>query len=154
MKKRSLLVLAAAAMGVVFLFAFVYAAQQAPDNITMNSKVYAKHKKALVTLTHKKHSVDYKVACTDCHHIYKDGKNVWKEGDAVQKCDAKACHDKAKAPKTKEGEKKLSRMEKLKQGYHYSAIHENCVGCHKKLKKAAKPTGPTACKDCHPKKKK
>ena len=38
--------------------------------------------------------------------------------------------------------------------YHYSAIHANCQGCHKDLKKAKKPTGPTACKDCHPKKKK
>ena len=151
MKKRLLIVLVAAALGVVFLFAFVYAAQQAPDTITMESKVYKKHKKALVTLSHKKHNVDYAIPCADCHHVYKEGKNVWKEGAAVQACDAKECHDKAKAPKTKEGEPKLSREEKAKQGYHYSAIHENCVGCHKDLKKAKKPTGPTACKDCHPK---
>ncbi|NVM21274.1 MAG: cytochrome c3 family protein [Desulfobacterales bacterium] len=150
MKKRSLLMLVFAAMAVVFVFSVVYAAQQAPDNITMNSKVYKKHKKVLVNLTHKKHNVDYKIGCTDCHHVYKDGKNVWKEGDEVQKCDA--CHKEAKAPKAKEGEPKLSKKEKIK-GFHYSAIHANCVGCHKDLKAAAKPTGPTVCKDCHPKKK-
>ena len=47
MNKRSFLVLTALALGVVFLFAVAYAAQQAPDNITMNSKVYKKHKKVL-----------------------------------------------------------------------------------------------------------
>ena len=150
MKKGSLLVLAVAALSVVLLFTVVYATQKAHDNITMESKVFKKHKKALVTLTHKKHNVDYKIVCTDCHHVYKDGKNVWKEADAVQKCDSKKCHDKAKAPKAKEGEKKLSRKEKASQGYFYSAIHENCVGCHKDLKKKKKPTGPTACKKCHP----
>jgi len=149
MKKQSLLVLGALALGVVFIFSLVYAAQQAPDTITMESKVYAKHTKALVTLTHKKHTVDYKIPCADCHHVYKDGKNVWKECDPVQKCDAAGCHSEAKAPKAKEGEPKLSKKEKIKK-YHYSAIHENCVGCHKALKKEAKPTGPTVCKDCHP----
>ena len=152
--KRSLLVLTAVAMGVVFLFALAYATQQAPDNITMESKVYTKHKKALVNLSHKKHNVDYAIPCTDCHHVYKDGKNVWKEGDAVQKCDAEGCHCKAKAPKAKEGEKKLSRKEKASQGFHYSAIHENCVGCHKDVKKKDKTKAvPTKCAECHPKKK-
>jgi hypothetical protein len=148
MKKQSLLMLTVAAMAVAFVFSVVYATQQAPDEITMNSKVYKKHTKVLVTLTHKKHNVDYKIPCADCHHVYKDGKNVWKEGDAVQKCDE--CHKEAKAPKAKKGEPQIPKKEQIKQ-YHYSAMHENCVGCHKDLKKAAKPTGPTACKDCHPK---
>ena len=143
--KRSLLVLTALAMGVVFVFAVAYASQQAPDTITMDSKVFAKHTKSLVTFSHKKHHEDYKIACTDCHHHYEGGKNVWKEGDEVKKCDA--CHSEAKAPK---GDKS-PKAEKIKK-YYYSAIHENCVGCHKELKKAGKPTGPTSCKDCHPKK--
>ncbi|MCK4729400.1 MAG: cytochrome c3 family protein, partial [Desulfobacterales bacterium] len=120
MKKKTLLVLGVAALSVVFLFAVVYAAQQAPDNITMESKAYKKHKKALVNLSHKKHNVDYAIPCADCHHVYKDGKNEWKEGDEVQKCEA--CHTEAKAPKAKEGEPKLSKEEKIKK-YMYSAIH-------------------------------
>ena len=149
MKKRSLLVLPAAVMGLLFFFTLVYAAQQVPDTVEMNSKVYAKHKKSLVTLSHKKHNVDYKIGCADCHHVYKDGKNVWKEGDEVQKCEA--CHSEAKAPKAKEGEPKLSKEEKIKK-YHYSAIHKNCAGCHKDLKKADKEKViPTKCGECHPK---
>ena len=148
MKKRSLLVLTAAALGVVFIFALAYATQQVPDTITMESKLFPKHTKSLVTLNHKKHNVDYKIGCADCHHVYKDGKNVWKEGDAVQKCDA--CHTEAKAP-TGADAPKLSQAEKIK-AYYYSAIHENCVGCHKDLKKAD-PTKviPTKCAECHPK---
>jgi len=146
MKKQSLSVLVTMVLGLVFLFALAYAAQQAPETITMNSKVYPKHKKSLVTFTHKKHNVDYKIGCTECHHNYVGGKNVWKKGDEVKKCDA--CHSEAKKPKGV----KLSKKEKIKK-YHYSAIHENCKSCHRKLKKQGKPTGPTACKGCHPKKK-
>jgi hypothetical protein len=145
--KKSLIVLAVAAAAVAFLFAGVYATQEAPENIVMESKVFGKHKKGLVTFTHKKHSADYKIPCADCHHVYKDGKNVWKEGDEVQKC--AACHSEAKAPTGKDAPK-LSKAEKIEK-YYYSAIHENCMGCHKDLKKEGKPTGPTSCKDCHPK---
>jgi hypothetical protein len=146
MKKRSLLVLTAVALGMAFLVAGVYATQPVPETITMDSKVFSKHKKALVTFSHKKHHVDYKIACTECHHVYKDCKNVWKEGDDVQKCDT--CHTEANAPK---GEQ-LAKKEMIKK-YYYSAIHENCKSCHKALKKAGKPAGPTACQGCHPKKK-
>ena len=48
-------------------------------------------------LTHKKHAADYKVKCADCHHEYKDGKNVWKDTDPVKKCSV--CHD----PEEKKG---------------------------------------------------
>ena len=143
MKKRSILTLTIAALGVLFLFTALHASDPA-DEMTMNSAVFGEHTKSLVTFTHKKHNVDYKIACADCHHVYEGGKNVYKEGDAVQKCTA--CHKEAKAPK---GDK-TPKAEKIKQ-YYYDAIHENCAGCHKDLKKAGKPTGPTSCKDCHPK---
>jgi mono/diheme cytochrome c family protein len=81
--------------------------------------------------------------------VIKDGKNVWKEGDEVQKCDA--CHGEAKPPTGKDAPK-LSKAEKIKK-YHYSAIHENCAGCHKaNKKKGMERPGPTSCKECHPKK--
>ena len=149
MKKRSLFVLTAAALSVVFLFAFVYATTgTCPDTITMESKLFPTHKKSLVNFTHTKHRGYCEKGCVECHHVYdKDGKNTFKEGDPVQKCDA--CHKEAKAP-TGADAPKLSKAEKIKT-YYYSAIHENCVGCHKELKKAAKPTGPTTCSKCHPK---
>jgi hypothetical protein len=146
MKKRSLLVSTAVVMGMVFVMTLGYAVcSDAPETITMDSKVLGEHTKALVTFNHKKHNADYKVACTDCHHKYEGGKNVWKEGDPVEKCDA--CHKEAKPP----AGDKSSKAEKI-QKYYFTAIHENCVGCHKDMKKAGKPTGPTSCTDCHPKK--
>ena len=33
-------------------------------------------------------------------------------------------------------------------------MHNTCLTCHKNMKKAEKTTGPTSCKDCHPKKEK
>jgi hypothetical protein len=123
------------------------AKQEVPKNIKMESDIYKKHKKPIVVLTHEKHYDDYEIACKQCHHVYKDGKNTWKKGDEVQACDA--CHDKAKAPRGSDGPN-LTKKEKISL-YHYSAIHENCKGCHKDLKKAGKETGPTSCKRCHAK---
>ena len=108
------------------------------DEINIKSDAFKAYKKGPVKLTHKKHNVDYKIACADCHHVYKEGKNVYKEGDPVQKCSE--CHD---ALKSKGKVKKLM-----------LAYHKNCQGCHKQLEKAGKKTGPTKkCNDCHEKKK-
>ena len=146
MRERSLLMCTLVVMGVAMIFGGVNATQETADTLTMNSTVYEKHTKPLVTFTHKKHNVDYKIPCADCHHVYKDGANAWKEGDAVEKC--QACHSQAKPPKAGAGQTNLSKEEKIK-AYHYAAIHENCVGCHKELKKAGKQTGPVSCKECH-----
>jgi len=146
MKKRSLLVSTAVVMGMVFVLTLGYAVcSDAPETITMDSKVFGEHTKALVTFSHKKHNVDYKVPCMECHHKYEGGKNMWKDGDPVEKCDV--CHKEAKPP----AGDKSSKAEKI-QKYYFTAIHENCVGCHKDMKKAGKPTGPTTCTGCHPKK--
>lgn len=117
----------------LFVAVGVLIAADPPDDITIQN-TYKDDKKGPVKLTHKKHSVDYKVACTDCHHVYKDGKNVYKQGDAVQKCSA--CHD----PEKQEGN-----AMKLQ-----NAFHKNCKDCHKELGDAGKPTGPfKKCNDCH-----
>ena len=112
-------------------------AADCPDEISIHSKAFETHKKGPVNLSHKKHTVDYKIACAECHHVYKDGKNVFKEGDPVQACSD--CHDPVKS----EGN-----VKKLMLAYH-----KNCQGCHKDLEAAGKPTGPTRkCNDCHAKK--
>ena len=148
--KKGLLVLTALVFSVACVFSMVGAAD-APENIEMKSPVFKKHTKAIVTLSHKKHADPapdgYGIACKDCHHVYKDGKNVYKQGDKVQKCTE--CHKKAKAPKAKKGEPKMAKADKIKE-FYYSAIHENCVKCHKAEKKKGKKA-PSACKECHPK---
>ena len=118
-------------MGLVFATVGVLTAADVPDEIMIENKGYKKDKKGPVKLTHKKHAVDYKVACNDCHHVYKDGKNVWKEGEPVQKCSE--CHD----PKKKQGN-----TMKLQNAYH-----KNCKNCHKDSGKATAPH--KKCNDCH-----
>lgn len=124
------------------LMAYVYAAEQkVPDTFKIdNDKALfksGKRTKAAVEYTHKKHAETYKIACSECHHVFKDGKNVWKQGDKVQKCNE--CH-KAEA-KGKQLELQL-------------AFHKNCKDCHTKLKTEGKKTGPTTCAQCHPVEKK
>ena len=141
MKKRFLGVLAIILTGLLFLCVGVLTAADktdSPDEVTISNKGYKADKKGPVKLSHKKHSTDYKVACTDCHHEYKDGKNVWKEGDPVKKC--ADCHD----PLKKQGKTK-----KLQTAYH-----KNCKDCHKALIKAGKSDKAPfkKCNDCHQKK--
>ncbi len=135
------------AIAAVFLFSvalLAWAEQKAPDEITLKPALWPTLTKTPVKFSHLKHSQEYKVACTQCHHIYKDGKtNTWKEGDQVEKCEK--CHTEA----TVQGEIKLPPDQKklnLKL-----AFHNNCQPCHKKLK-AEKPDtkAPTTCAGCHP----
>jgi len=124
------------------MMAWVYAAdQKAADSFKIdNDKALfkdGKRTKPAVEYSHKKHEIDYKIACTECHHVYKDGKNTWKKTDKVQKCSE--CHKVADQGKT------LSLQ---------NSFHKNCKDCHTKLKTEGKKTGPTLCAQCHPVEKK
>ncbi|MBF0475071.1 MAG: cytochrome c3 family protein [Deltaproteobacteria bacterium] len=109
----------------MLMFSMAMAQQAQPDKTNINS---IQKTKPGVPFDHKKHTTDYKVKCDKCHHVYKDGKNVFKEGDPVQKCGA--CHtDKMEGKKLK-----------LQNAYH-----KNCKDCHKEANK-----GPfQKCEDCH-----
>ncbi len=111
-----------------------FAANKAPEgDITIHSDLFKSFKQGPVLFPHAKHKA---AKCTTCHHDYKDGKNVWKEGDEVKKCSA--CHK-------LEDNGKVVKLEK--------AYHERCQTCHKKFKNENKPTGPVTCAKCHQKKK-
>ena len=138
MRKRILFLGVVIISVAMFAGAGILIATDVPDELSIADKAFPKFKKGPVKLTHKKHVADYKLACTECHHVYKEGKNVLKKGDPIQKCSA--CHD----PKKSEGKVKKLML----------AFHKNCQGCHKELQKAGKDTGPTKkCNDCHAKKK-
>jgi hypothetical protein len=135
MKHATRVVLALVVGGTVLLaMTLAIAATKAPDkDITLESKdVFKERKKAPVVFSHPKHK---ELKCTQCHHEYKEGKNVWQQGQEVKKCGT--CHKLEK-------QDKVVKLEK--------AMHEQCQGCHKKLKKEKKKAGPTACTKCHPKK--
>jgi len=102
---------------------------QGPDVVVIDNKYTAK-KKEPVPLTHKKHAVDYKIGCKECHHEWDQ-----KPGTQPKKCSA--CHK----------EQAQGKIVGLMQAYH-----KNCMDCHKDLQKQGKPTGPTTkCNDCHKK---
>ncbi|MCG8686305.1 MAG: cytochrome c family protein [Desulfobacterales bacterium] len=152
MNKNLITLLLAAGIAVIFLATGLQAGTTVEDVITMESDVYKKRKKSpdakkpteLVKFTHKKHAEDYKLTCGQCHHD-KDGKPLadLKMGDDVQKCSE--CHNRAKAvkkDKTFQGKYKKKPVDIL---HHESALHENCIGCHKTMKVKAG----TKCGDCH-----
>jgi len=136
MRKNILVLLGVMVSIALFLGVGALIAADVPDEVSIYADTFETHKKGSVNLSHKKHAVDYKIACTECHHVFEGGKNVYKEGEPVQKCSE--CHD---AVKSEGNVKKLM-----------LAFHGNCQGCHKDLKKAGKSTGPTTkCNDCHAK---
>jgi hypothetical protein len=97
----------------------------------INNEGYESRKKAPVVFDHDAHAEDYGFACDECHHDYKMGKNVWEEGDEVQRC--KDCHD--------PGESKGNVM-KLQ-----IAFHQNCRDCHRESAPGEAPF--RACYGCH-----
>jgi hypothetical protein len=137
--KRKIVILTIAFILSLMLMAGVYATVvDVPETEKIENEGYKRDKKGPVILHHKKHSAEYKVACTECHHDYEDGKNVWKEGDPVKKC--AECHD----PLAKKGN-----ADKLQNAYH-----KNCKNCHKELAKTEpnKKLPYKKCTDCHQKK--
>jgi hypothetical protein len=136
MKKNILAAYITIIIGIIFMTVGIMSAADVttpPEKVTIDNKVYKDDKKGAVEFSHLKHTKDYKATCTDCHHEYKDGKNIWKAGDAVKKCSA--CHD----PENDQGNAK-----KLQTAYH-----NNCKDCHKKSGKDTAPS--TKCNDCHAK---
>jgi hypothetical protein len=144
-------------IAVVFMAGAIQAGTQVDDVIKMQNPAYSEHTKGIVEFTHKKHATDYGAACGDCHHDDKGQPLAdLKEGDDVQQCIA--CHSKpGEVPKELKKEwrdKKLKKEEtnKLAREYHAEAIHDNCIGCHKKWNKENKSkAAPTSCTKCHPK---
>jgi hypothetical protein len=133
----------------LFLVAGLYAGTKVEDEFKMNSPY--KHKKSLSNFTHKKHIEEYKITCGECHHDDKgEPLNDLKEGDDVQKCFE--CH---KKPGEIKGKKAKGLTKEQKREYHANAVHENCMGCHRKYnKKNNTKDAPVKCTECHPKKKK
>ena len=147
MKKRSLAVTVVVALALVMVAAAGIYAATAPAEITVAAPYELT--KSPVVFTHQKHITEHKLACGECHHDDK-GKPLanLKDGDPVKKCFD--CHNK---PGELKGKKAKGLSDKEKLAYHANALHENCIGCHKKYNKDNKTkAAPQKCTDCHPKK--
>ena len=107
--------------------------------ILLNNQGYKKKRKGPVAFTHKRHAYEYRLFCWDCHHVYKDGQNIWVPWGETKGCIQ--CHD----PKKKEPNKIM-----LQKAFHFQ-----CKGCHRELAKEKKKTGAyEKCGGCHLKKEK
>lgn len=150
MNKKLITRLLAAGFAVMFVATGLYAGTAVKETFKMKDPGYKKHKKGIVTFTHKKHAEDYGISCGECHHDDKGKPLDLKMGDDVQKCSE--CHTKFK--KDKKNKKDIM--------VHENAMHQNCVTCHKEFnkkknpkdKKGMKGPAPASCTKCHPKKKK
>lgn len=133
-KKRNwifFIVLAAFALSPIFALS----GSEMPEKILIYDESYTSHRKGPVPFSHQAHAEDYGLSCDECHHRYENGKNVWEEGDEVQKCSA--CHD----AKESKGEVKKLQI----------AFHRNCKDCHKESGSEDAPY--KTCYGCHEKQK-
>ena len=134
-RKKFATLAAASFAGLMFLTVGALIAAEIPDEIVIENPGYQKDRYGPVNFHHKKHSAEYKIECTECHHDYKDGKNVWKECDPVKKCNE--CH----------------KAEEKKGGLE-DAYHDNCRKCHRDSVKAGKMDKKmSSCTFCHKRKK-
>jgi hypothetical protein len=110
--------------------------QEVPDEIFIENNVYRPDRKGFVQFSHLEHAEGYVESCEACHHEYKDGQNIWHEGQPVKKC--VTCHD----PSKRQGNARKLNI----------AFHKNCKGCHRKLAREGGTEAPyRQCTDCHAK---
>ena len=97
-----------------------------------NPDVFAKKKRPAVTFPHEMHM--QMIDCLSCHHDYLNGKNMLDE-DMLEETDpairCASCH--AGNP-----------VVNLKD-----AFHQQCLGCHRQMRKSGQATAPELCGECH-----
>jgi len=145
MNKKLLIILMAIGVALIFVATGLQAGTKVADTFKMETKEYKSRKKGIVEFSHKKHNVEYKISCGDCHHDKDNKPLALKAGDNVQRC--VECH--TQLDKGKEDAKNIMVLE--------NAMHGNCTECHKKFNQdktgdARKGPAPSSCAKCHPKK--
>ncbi len=128
MKKSMIMSLAVVALVLAFVLPNLFAAEAPGDDYMIPKPEGIEVKQKSLPFSHSKHAYD----CVECHHM----------GEVTQPCTDSGCHDLFVAA-TPEDRKDIRFFEK--------AFHDQCIGCHRDLRKEEKPTGPVACTGCHPK---
>jgi hypothetical protein len=101
-----------------------------PDESWLNIQK-PEYEKPPVKFSHQRHPKP-RIACEKCHHDYEGGRNLWREGQPVEKC--QTCH--GLTPKADLLDAK-------------NAFHRQCKGCHLAKRKVRQPAGPIKCEGCH-----
>jgi hypothetical protein len=120
-------------------FALVAAAplsSEADDSgliILSQKQVFGSLTRTPVRFPHEKHQAIEGATCLDCHHDWKDGKNVLDLGDLMSGGSSALCASCHRSP-----------------GKLQASFHLLCIGCHDGAKVRGNPDAPRACGDCHP----
>ncbi len=114
---------------IIFVFILVSANSQ-EDMERVDNSVFKNPERPLALFRHDEHNESANIEdCSECHHIYEDGKKIEDESSEDQYCSD--CHElKASG----------SRPALMK------AFHMNCKGCHLEQRQ-----GPVTCGECHKK---
>jgi hypothetical protein len=123
MKKGIPLLMVPLFVGILLMPAF----SQEDMEVVDNAGFVKKHRPPVV-FRHDDHNEKAEVEdCSECHHVYENGKKLEEESSEDQSCSD--CHDEQSTGK-KLGLRK--------------AFHTNCKGCHLNRKQ-----GPVMCGQCH-----
>jgi hypothetical protein len=104
---------------------------QPPATCLLRIPATGSRPKPPVKFSHRRHEAR-RLACTQCHHDYQGRRNVWHQGQPVEKC--RGCH----------GLRPRAGRPDLK-----NAFHRQCKGCHLRLRQQGRPAGPVRCRECH-----
>ncbi len=134
MNRKCWIVLLAAIGSVFFLVQMGGRATAQEDSYELAHKdVFGKLQRPAVAFPHGLH-MDA-LECGDCHHEYDEAKGALVPVDDPDAGCAE-CH----------GARKEGSRPGLREAYHKS-----CIGCHRKMAKQGKDTGPRTCGECHKK---
>ena len=124
MKKSVVYVLA---FVIIFVLVFVSANSQ-EDMERVDNSVFKDSERPSALFRHDEHNENADLEdCSECHHIYEDGKKIEDESSEDQYCSD--CH----GLKASGSEPALMK-----------AFHMNCKGCH-----VEQEQGPVTCGECH-----
>lgn len=94
----------------------------------VDNDVYQSPQRVPAVFNHEQHNEIAGIEeCSECHHVYEEGKKLEDESSEDQRCSE--CHD----FKTSDNTPGLTK-----------AYHSNCKGCHQQQNK-----GPIMCGECH-----
>jgi len=124
MRRPSLFILAVLAS----LLLILVTAHSQEDMINIENEVFGCPQRPPAIFRHDDHNELAQIEeCTECHHVYEDGKRLEDESSEDQRC--ADCHE------LQDNGSMLGLMK---------AYHANCKSCHREKKK-----GPIMCGQCH-----
>ena len=107
---------------------FLVPANSQEDMEAIDNRVFENPQRVPSVFNHDSHNEQAGIEeCSECHHLYEDGKKVEDESSEDQRC--ADCH----------GPRDNGAVPSLVKAYH-----RNCKGCH-----SDKNAGPIMCGECH-----